>query len=562
MSERAGQAAAGSSGGTGGGASSSDRGAALGRGLARADRLGLLNEATTLLVTAESVDEAVNAFVERAIVALGASGAALALVDVEAEELDFVALLGESRFADTMPRRLSLTSPAAVCVAVVERRPIWLGSPAQWRREFPHATRLLEVGGLSTLALPLIGRSGPVGVLGFVFDRPDALDEEERELAASFAVNAAQAMERTRAAQFDHEVAVTLQRSLLAAPAPTVGSMRIASFYQPAARGLEVGGDWFDVFGRDDGETVVAIGDVVGKGLHAAAAVGQLRALLRVAAHEADGPADVVTRIERAIDVVPSARYSSLAVVMIDTAGRARYCSAGHPPFVVVPGDAAGGARLVEGTRSAVLGVDPAHVARTDESFDLPPGCALVLYTDGLVETRTEPIDAGIEQLVDSLGRARRSPEDLLAAALGPTLRRVLRDDVAVLVVKRMREPLRVRFPAQRMQLSGIRHRLRGVLLEEHLPPDRVEELVVAAGEALTNAVEHAYGDRLFGHVDLVVFADEGEVTLRVSDNGRWRTPGDRAGRGMGTPIMRSLADSFRIVRTDSGTSVTMTARR
>jgi light-regulated signal transduction histidine kinase (bacteriophytochrome) len=238
--------------------------------------------------------------------------------------------------------------------------------------------------------------------------------------------------------------ALTLQRSLLSEP-PAPDHLEVAVRYVPAAQDAQVGGDWYDVFSQPDGATALVIGDVVGHDTEAAACMGQLRGLLRGISYDsADGPAGVLTRLDRAMDGLQLRTLATTIVARLerqtpDEAARGltrlRWSNAGHPPPVLLRPD--GSTEVLAPARAELLmGVHTA-ARRSDQVVTLPRGSTVLLYTDGLVERRDQLFDAGIERLRTELAALRDVPVDELADRL---LARVLpdraEDDVALIAVR------------------------------------------------------------------------------------------------------------------------------
>jgi light-regulated signal transduction histidine kinase (bacteriophytochrome) len=240
--------------------------------------------------------------------------------------------------------------------------------------------------------------------------------------------------------------AETLQRSLLSEP-PEPDALEMAVRYVPAAREAQVGGDWYDVFGQPDGSTMLVIGDVVGHDTEAAACMAQLRGLLRgIAFDSADGPAEVLARLDRAIAGLGLGAMATVLVGRLEQTDeeratgvtRLRWASAGHlPPLVVGPD---GEPQLLSGGRPGLLlGVDPT-VDRPEQTAVLTNGSTLLLYTDGLVERRDQVFDVGVELLGAALADLRERPvEELSDELLTRLLPDGAEDDVALVAV-RLRE--------------------------------------------------------------------------------------------------------------------------
>jgi PAS domain S-box-containing protein len=246
----------------------------------------------------------------------------------------------------------------------------------------------------------------------------------------------------TASAAEDRALSDRLQEALLTPP-PEPDHLEIAVRYQPAAHQAQVGGDWYDAFLQPDGATVLVIGDVVGHDSRAAAAMGQLRGLLRALAYDNDEPlADTVRRVERTARGLAVTTLATVLVARVErepdvpVAGTRtlRWTNAGHPPPILLERD---GATTVLDTRpDLMLGVDP-DTARHEHTVSLPDGATLLLYTDGLVERRDSDLDEGVDRMRTALtalaGRPLEELCDELLARLVPDHRA---DDVALVAVR------------------------------------------------------------------------------------------------------------------------------
>ena len=268
------------------------------------------------------------------------------------------------------------------------------------------------------------------------FDEPRAIDAGQRALMETCAVQAGLALERRRLYDRSRDVALVLQRSLLAAAPPVDPRIELATVYRPAVEHLEVGGDWYDAFALPGGRVGIAVGDVVGRGLGAASAMGQLRSAVRALAGADLGPAEVLAHLDTFVEQAAAARYATVIYAEVDPGtGVVRCASAGHLPAILLP--VGGPPEAFMAGRSAPLGV--ADRARPEGRFALRPGEGFLFYTDGLVERRGESIDDGIERLRGVLADrapgaspaalARSVPEALLDAE-------AVRDDVCLLAFR------------------------------------------------------------------------------------------------------------------------------
>jgi PAS domain S-box-containing protein len=240
---------------------------------------------------------------------------------------------------------------------------------------------------------------------------------------------------RARAYDEQRTVALALQRSILG---PTDLPAGFAARYEPASDTLEVGGDWYDVIALPNGGIGVVVGDVVGRGLPAAAVMGQLRSAGRALLLENNSPAQVLTALDKFAALVIGARCSTVFCAVINPRARTlRYSSAGHPPAILV--DAAGDHRLLEHAQSPPLAVVDT-IYRPEADATLPAGSTLLLYTDGLIERRRESLKIGIDRAVAALVSCRASAPDELADRLtAQLLADGHADDVAFLLYRQPR---------------------------------------------------------------------------------------------------------------------------
>ncbi|WP_196807478.1 SpoIIE family protein phosphatase [Candidatus Solirubrobacter pratensis] len=357
--------------------------------------------------------------------------------------------------------------------------------------------------------------------------------------------------ERAREAE---RVAETLQRSLLPAQLPELPELALAGRYVPAGHGLKVGGDWYDAVPLMDGSVVLAIGDVAGHGLRAAATMGQVSHALRAYAREDLAPAELMRRLDALVQAGDLGMTTCVCAQLAPATGELRWANAGHLPPLVLSGD--GSVRPLAGPLANPLGVVPGTVFREGADV-LGDGESLVLYTDGLVERRGPLIDEGIARLERALA-TDPDPDALLAALLGgeePA------DDVALLIARRatIAEPeAELSLPARPTRLRDVRRWAEAWLRGNGLAGPRGPDLVLAIHEAAMNAVEHAYG-LAEGTVEVRLRREGRRVEARVADHGRWRERGDRRGdRGRGQTLMRNLVDEVEIERREGGTVVTL----
>jgi PAS domain S-box-containing protein len=360
--------------------------------------------------------------------------------------------------------------------------------------------------------------------------------------------------------QREHRIAETLQRSLLPERLPPIDGLELAARYLPGARGTAIGGDWYDVLERADGRVALVVGDVAGHGLRAAASMGQLRNAFRAYGLVESSPAEVVARMNRLVmSGVEQVMATVLYLVLDRETGEVAFSAAGHPPPLVIAPD---GPRFLEGGRSVPIGAADAAVFREATAI-LPPGSALLLYTDGLVERRDVPLHERLDQLAAAAGAAG----DDLAGLCESLLRDVLgetepSDDVALLAVRPLPVAdthITLTLPAEPGSLAQLRRRLARFLHATGADELERYEITLTICEAAGNAIEHAYGpgDATY---DVEVGFDGGELTATVRDSGSWRKKrGEHRGRGLS--IIRELMDEVAVERDAAGTLVRMRRR-
>jgi PAS domain S-box-containing protein len=443
-----------------------------------------------------------------------------------------------------------------------EATPAVIGALAAARHQ-PAASAAVRPGanGSRLLAAPLDGAGTSAVVAEFPAAR--TVRVEERDLCAVLTSHLAQVLAKARDYAQARSVALTLQQAILG---PTQLPHGFAVRYAPAVAPLEVGGDWYDVVPLPGERIGVLVGDCVGRGLPAAAVMGQLRSAGQAVLLRASGPAEALTDLDTFASRIPAALCTSVFCAIIDpAAATVTYSSAGHPPPILV--GTGSGWSLLDQAQSMPLAVLPDGVRRPQATAALPASATLLLYTDGLVERRRQPLDDGISAAAGLLTANRADHPDTLADRItaGMTPPAGFEDDVAVLIYRHPPDALHVDVTVDdRSCLATIRAGLRRWLPAAAIAAPDGADILIAVGEAAANAFEHApagRGDRTEPvRITVTVRTVRAAVEVTVADTGTWRPPRPEPGtRGHGMAVMNALMDAVTISTAEHGTTVTMT---
>jgi PAS domain-containing protein/anti-sigma regulatory factor (Ser/Thr protein kinase) len=370
----------------------------------------------------------------------------------------------------------------------------------------------------------------------------------------------AEAAERLRASERrQRETAVTLQRSLLPQVLEQPDDLRVAATYQPGGTEAAVGGDWYDVITLGGGRTALVIGDVMGRGVRAAAVMGQLRTAVRAYARMDLPPHEILQLLDGlAAEIDPNQIATCVYAVHDPNEGRLVYSSAGHLPILVR--DETGTVVRADEPTGPPLGVG--GWTHTSGSVPLSPGSTAVLYTDGLVERRDEDLDEGIAAVEHALAGATGTPQvicDRLVRSAG--VQADHDDDVAVLVLQHPARtgPDSELFRNAALELLGgveaaprARAFASGVLTSWRFPPELHDLGVLAASELVANSLQHGTPPmRLrLRRTDrrLIVEVTDGDDHLPMR---RRAQPVDESGRGI--DIVATIASHWGSRRTPGG---------
>jgi GAF domain-containing protein len=383
----------------------------------------------TALVASASLADVTAAVFQHGLLPFGATAARLLLIDPQQPGgLVTVNAVGLSEPALTEWRQFPLSAYSPSRKALATSAIVYVPTPEDFAAEFPSAV-LASAGAArqAWAAVPLRSGGTTLGVLTLIFSRPHPLDEGRDQIALT-ALGSVIADALSRAAQHDsdHDLVMSVQRSLLAGTLPQLPGVRLGASYLPAENQYGIGGDWYDAIPLADGRIMLIVGDVAGHGLDAAITMGQVRSAARALA-PAYPPGALLTALDQFICDTFAEPMATAAAAVISPADRSvRYCLAGHPPPLLRRPD--GSVDVLAGAGGTLLGL--AIGDRPEQVARYAPGSCLALFTDGLIERRGEVIDTGIARLAGVLRDALPAdPEQLCDALVRQSVPRGGRDD-------------------------------------------------------------------------------------------------------------------------------------
>ncbi|MEU4141905.1 SpoIIE family protein phosphatase [Streptomyces parvulus] len=432
----------------------------------------------------------------------------------------------------------------------------------------------------STLAVPMVAHDTVVGLAQFARTKgSEPFGDRDRDLAVELAARAAVCIDNARLYRREHERALILQRSLLPPGDPEASGLDIACRYLPGeaatGRASEVGGDWFDVIELPGHRTALVVGDVMGRGLRAAVAMGELRTAVRTLAQLDLEPAEVLSQldeiarglgapggVQQATRAARRPREADLSEVYLATCvyavydsvtRRCTFANAGHlPPVLVEPGESA---LMLDVPPGLPLGVGGEPFEEVE--VELPEGALLALYTDGLVESRDHPLDEGLQAFVGALTDPTRPLEDVCDQVLNTLDSHHGEDDIALLMARVQGLPTESvgdwTLPREPRSVGRAREYARRRLLDWDMEPlvDTTELLV---SELVTNALR--YGE---GEIRLRLLLDR-TLVCEVWDSGlvqpRRRRARDTDEGGRGLQLVGLLSAAWGSRRTPRGKTV------
>ena len=299
-----------------------------------------------------------------------------------------------------------------------------------------HAEIVRELELVSVISVPLRAGGRGLGAITMGSDaRHGQMTAADVEVAEQLALQVSQVVDKALRYEFEARTSHTLQANLLPPEPPSVPGLSVATRYLAASRGVDIGGDFYDVAAMPGGSVAVAVGDVVGHDITAAATMGQLRAVYRALLVEGPEPSAVIDRLQASWPFLGLQRMATALFATLDPqSGQLRIASAGHPPPVLVVD---GVASLLPVVPTRMLGAPPSPSPAVEWAGVLPPGATVVLYTDGLVESRTADLDVGLAWLLAEVSKPFGSPDELCDRLLGSMASGHRGDDVALLALTR-----------------------------------------------------------------------------------------------------------------------------
>ncbi|OBG28901.1 SpoIIE family protein phosphatase [Mycobacterium sp. 852002-51057_SCH5723018] len=468
----------------------------------------------------------------------------------------------------------ALDSPLIGADVIASGKPMIVSDTFELPPRYEHAVRDTADSVRACVAHPLRDNAGRVvGALLLLWSAPRRFEAAELDTFGRIAELTQSALDRIRVVARERRIAVDFQEHLLDLDRGSTAAV-VAAVYQPAGEAMRVGGDWYSVTPLGgEGRIGISVGDVVGHGLAAAIVMSRLRAAVAASALTVAQPGAVLGALDRYAASVTGARCATVAYAVVDTGttgaggggATVSYSCAGHPYPLLIPPD--GDPVFLESGRRAPVGVHENGAADATATAELPAGGLVLLYTDGLIERAGETLDDGFSRLKVAAADCAELPVDSVCAELlvRMTPPEGYRDDVVVLALRPGHATARsfaTVLPAAPAQVPVARAQLRNWLQAIAIDPLRQEDILLATGEAVTNAIEHGSGSEPRKTVSVEAFLRSETVAVTVSDTGRW--VGDSSDslrnrrRGRGLSLIGGLADRVDTARTPGGTRVTL----
>ncbi len=522
----------------------------------RGRRLEQLERITDSALGYMSLEEMLSEVLERIRTGLGADTAAVLLLDEDRNVLVARAAKGleeEVRQGVQVPLARGFAGRVAA-----DRHPIVIEDLS---RADVFNPILRQRGVTSMLGVPVHVEGRVIGVMHVGTLRRRLFDEDDVALLQLAADRVAHAIDNARLSE-QRAVTQIMQRTLLPDALPDVPGLRFSAKYLPAGSGVRIGGDWYDVLQLANGRLTFVIGDVVGRGVHAASVMAEIRTALRAYLIEGHRLAHVMALLNDLLVSMGSSRSATAALLELDPDhAMLETVSAGHPPAVLAGPD--GLPTFLEPAQGMLLGIR-AGVQYVTRRYPFPPGSVLLLYTDGLVERRGEALDEGLGRLRGAVRTAAAGEDSSFAdrvyrALIGEASS--LEDDIALLAIESLPlgHEIEMTLDADTSVLVGLRRTVGRWLASADAGEEELFDIALATSEAAANAIEHAYGARR-ATFSVRCERDGPNVCVTVADSGRWRETATFT-RGRGLAIMRALVDTVDVQRAKAGTTVTLRRR-
>lgn len=438
-------------------------------------------------------------------------------------------------------------------------------SGVEWRLQADFNGSGIEERFFDFVVTPRRRPDGSIEGVQLIFD--DVTKRVRERLAAAARVE--ELSERYRRVR---DSATVMQQALLAQSVPVVAGADISAQYLVATQDTGAGGDWFDAVTLGD-RLVLIVGDVVGHGVQAAAVMSQLRTALRMQISAGRTIVEALEAVDAFREQIPGSKSATMCIGSLDfTSGEFQYCTAGHPPPLLVTADAK--SRYVEPSGAGALGSGTGFPVRTDK---LDVGDTVLLYTDGLIERPGRPLQASTAEFADLTativsggGFVIDDPARPIDRLCSETLELLLRstgynDDVTLLAAQRRvpTPPLHITADATIHAARQIRAHLRKWLEQIGADATDISDIVHAISEFVENAVEHGYGTEVpDGLVVEAALGGDGQLRASVVDRGTWKDHRDgEKGRGRGLAMAEALVSESQITHNADGTTATITHR-
>jgi serine phosphatase RsbU (regulator of sigma subunit) len=509
-----------------------------------AEQAARIQDLASALAEAVTSLDVVAAVADRVLPPFGATGLIIQVPD--GATMRVIGSVGYTQsFLDVLNRPMGELPP--VEEAVHTHRPWFVSSPQEFAERYPGGADVAALSGKQAWAfLPLVVSGRVVGFCVISFEWPRRLTSAEQALLIALSGLIGQALERARLFDEEHARAQALQRELLPQELPPLPAVTAAARYLPAGRGMDVGGDWYDVIPLSADRVALVIGDVMGHGLPEAVIMGRLRTAVQTLSDLELPPDEILGHLSELVSGLGDDSFATCLYAIYDpTTAICSVARAGHPPPAIACPD--GRVYFAKGHADPPLGVAEPPFEVVD--LPVPPGALLVLYTDGLIESADCDVDRGMRRLAEQL--RTRHGEDLgqlchtLTGALMPADRQCP-DDAALLVVQvHATAPDSVAtwsLPESPQAAGAARQHVRDTLATWRLQ-DLMLTTEMLASELVANVVRHASGParlRLLRSRSLVCEVFDGSLTTPRIRRAAWT---DEGGRGL--QLIAALSDRW-----------------